>query len=98
MISPIEFHEAAFAELDAAFDWYFVRSARVAAAFLDEIERALSLISRSPQTWPFYHRDTRKFILKRFPFLVIYREKAAMIQIIAIAHGRRRPHYWKTRL
>jgi toxin ParE1/3/4 len=98
VIKPVEFHEAAFSELDAAFDWYFARSARVAAAFLDEIDRALDLISSSPQTWPLYHQNTRKFVLKRFPFLLVYREKASTIQVIAVAHGRRRPYYWKMRL
>jgi toxin ParE1/3/4 len=94
----VEFHEAAFAELDAAFDWYFVRSRRIAAAFLDEIDRALYLIATSPQTWPASHQDTRKFVLKRFPFLVLCREKAAIIQVVALVQGHRRPHYWKTRL
>jgi hypothetical protein len=80
------------------FDWYCVRNLRVAAAFLTEIERAVELIANSVQTWPLYYKNTRKFVLKRFPFLIVYREAATSIQIIAVAHGRRRPYYWKTRL
>jgi toxin ParE1/3/4 len=39
----------------------------------------------------------RKFTLHRFPFVIFYQEHAAKIQVLAVAHARRRPGYWKTR-
>jgi len=36
--------------------------------------------------------------LKRFPYLIVFREMDSEIQIIAVAHGRRRQGYWKRRL
>jgi hypothetical protein len=36
-------------------------------------------------------------VLPRFPFLIA-REAAAGVEIIAIAHDRRRPGYWRDRL
>jgi hypothetical protein len=30
----------------------------------------------------------------RFPFFVVFRETDIRIEIVAIAHGRRRPGYW----
>ena len=40
---------------------------------------------------------TRKFLLRRFPYGVVYRITKSAIQVIAVAHGRRRPGYWKSR-
>jgi hypothetical protein len=36
--------------------------------------------------------------LRRFPFTIIFREADAGVEIIAIAHGHRRPGYWRDRL
>lgn len=94
----IEFHEAASLELEAAFDWYLERSEPAAVRFAAEIDEALASIVQAPQRWPQNNFSTRKFVLRRFPFVLFYRELALSIQIIAIAHGHRRPGYWKNRL
>lgn len=94
----IEFHEAASLELEAAFDWYLERSEPAAARFAAEIDEALASIAQAPQRWPQSNLGTSKFVLRRFPFVVFYRELALSIQIVAIAHGHRRPGYWKNRL
>ena len=36
--------------------------------------------------------------MRRFPYLIVYRVTASAIQVVAVAHARRRPGYWKTRL
>ena len=93
----VEFHEEAAREFLAAIDWYFSRSEAVASRFVLQVTSAVRLIAESPQRWPSYSHDTRKFVLRRFPFLVIYRERADIIQVLAVAHAHRRPGYWKTR-
>lgn len=96
--SSIEFHEAAAADYDAAFDWYLQRSPDAANEFAAEVDRALVQIRRAPGRWAIGESKTRRFLLRRFPFLVIYREfPADTIQVLAIAHTSRRPGYWKTR-
>jgi hypothetical protein len=43
-------------------------------------------------------RNRRRFLLHRFPYLLIYREREdGVIQILAVAHTSRRPGYWKER-
>ena len=91
----IEFHKEAAAEYEAALDWYFERSHLAAQKFADEISQAIESIAQSPQRWPTYLPSTRRFFLRRFPFTVIYRELHSTIQILAVAHGHRRPGYWK---
>jgi plasmid stabilization system protein ParE len=77
--------------------WYRERSEIAAAAFVAELDRAVEQISNNPERWPRHGHDTRRFVLRRFPFSVIYRIASAEAEIIAVAHGRRRPNYWKGR-
>jgi plasmid stabilization system protein ParE len=94
-----EFHEDAAAEYDAAFEWYLERNPDAALEFDAEVDRGLEQIIQAPRRWAAGSYSTRRFLLKRFPFLLIYRErKSAGIQIVAVAHTSRKPEYWKSRL
>jgi len=98
VVKEIEFHQQAALEFEAATDWYQKRSPWAARQFVAEITRALDGILETPERWPRGLAETRRFVLKRFPFAIIYREHSSIIQVIAVAHGRRRPGYWKDRL
>ena len=93
----VGFHPEAADEAEAAIAWYRQRSTKAAAAFLREIENALEAIAENPERWPAFGPPTRKYLLRRFPFLIVYRELPEAIQVLAVAHGRRRPGYWKHR-
>ena len=94
---PVEFHPDAVAEARAAFEWYQERNESAAGLFLTELDLAIERITETPERWPLYLRGTRRFLLRRFPFAVVYRQVAETIQIVAVAHGRRKPGYWKER-
>jgi toxin ParE1/3/4 len=94
----VEIHPEALAEAEAAITWYGERSSRAPAAFMEEIEKAIRSIVDAPRRWPIYEQDCRRLPLFRFPYFIVYREKTDnLIQILAFAHGRRRPDYWHTR-
>jgi toxin ParE2 len=93
----IELLRGAHVDLRGAYDWYFERNPEAAASFIREIETALAAISKNPLMWPSYIRGTRRCVLRRFPFSVIYRLIESRIIIVAFAHGRRRPGYWLDR-
>ena len=94
----LEIHPRAVAEARRSRRWYARRSVDAASRFMAELDRAIDGITLAPQSWPSYLHGTRVFRLRRFPFLVIYRESLDVIQIIAVAHGRRKPGYWRRRL
>ena len=87
----VEFHEAASLELEAAFDWYRSRSESAAGRFVEEPDRAVARMAETPHRWSEGNHGTPKFVLQRFPFVVVYRELPSSIQVIAVAHGHRRP-------
>ena len=91
-------HPAAVEEAEAAARWYRERSPRAAARFVDEVNQAIDKILGTPHRWPRGSHGTRKAKLPCFPFAVIYHASDDTIQILAVAHGSRRPGYWKNRL
>ena len=93
----IEFHPEAVAEAQAARMWYDARSQTASRSFVAELDRAIAEIGESPNRWPQYVEGTRRFLFRRFPFMVVYRVRPDRIQILAVAHARRKPAYWKQR-
>jgi toxin ParE1/3/4 len=94
----LEIHPSALSDLKSSISWYLERSEPAAVEFASEVDRAVALVVESPARWPSGEHGIRKFVLNRFPFAVVYREKLTTIQILAIAHGHRNPEYWKGRL
>ena len=91
-------HPAAQKELNEAFEFYQGRGGKLLAkAFLNEIQRAAILLESNPTFGVIISETRRRFLLKRFPFLLIYRIDEAGIRILAIAHQRRQPGYWNKR-
>jgi toxin ParE1/3/4 len=97
MARPVDVHPEAVLEAQAAYRWYLDRNDAAAQAFLAELDRAVELISENPMRCPIHLHGTRQFLLRRFPFGVVYRESGETLQIVAVAHGRRKPGYWKDR-
>lgn len=94
----LEIHPAALEEFETAVAWYLERSEIAAARFVAEVDRAIDLVAESPSRWPSGEHATRKFVLRRFPFVIVYRQQETIVQVLAVAHGHRRPGYWKRRL
>lgn len=93
-------HEVIFtyqAELDysEAFEFYDVRSNEVATRFQQTIEEALRIIQRDPLVWAKCDRRHRRYGVRDFPYSIYYHLTTNSILIVAIAHAKRRPNYWK---
>ena len=83
----LELHEESGSEYDAAFDWYLERSPDAALKFDTEFDRALAEIAQAPQRWATGPYHTRRFLLRKVPFMLIYRQRTGgEIQVIAVAH------------
>ena len=87
----VEFHEDAALEYEAALDWYMERSILAASKFAVALNRAMDTIVDAPQLWPTGSNGTRRFLLQKFPFAIVYRELPAVIQVVAIAHPDENP-------
>jgi toxin ParE1/3/4 len=97
-VKAFRFHPLAWEELEAADDWYQSRSFDASLAFLSDLDTASEDILQVPQRWPKYLYGTRRVVLQRFPFSVVYLDDPDLVTIIAVAHAKRKPGYWKGRL
>lgn len=93
------FHPGAEAEHFEAIAFYESRQLGLGAAYLAEFEKTMVQVVHMPHRHRIERKpDIRSASLKRFPFNVIFRELAGMIQVLAVSHKRRRPGYWLNRL
>src|SRR5262245_53997826 len=93
----VEFHPLAADEAQAAERWYRERSETASARFLRELDRAIERIAERPEAGSPYVSSTRRVLLRRYPFIVVYRVRGGDVEIVAVAHARRRPGYWRAR-
>jgi toxin ParE1/3/4 len=97
MTRDVILHPEAETEILQALDWYVERSTLAARAFVYELNGVLLRVARTPKAWPRTLRDTRRVIFPHFPFYLVYRNYGDTIEVVAVAHQRRRPFYWKNR-
>jgi plasmid stabilization system protein ParE len=100
MMKPpiLEIHPEATKEARDARQWYEARNQVAAAEFVEEMKAGVQKILDSPARWSSVSPGIQKYRLHRFPYSLIYRQTPTTIRIIAVAHGHRRPGYWKSRV
>ncbi|MEP7012552.1 MAG: type II toxin-antitoxin system RelE/ParE family toxin [Acidobacteriota bacterium] len=89
---------AALSELqDAAAFYTATADVELGLAFVSEFERAARSLLENPQSGAIFRGTCRRFLLRRFPYSIIYQLSREELRIIAVAHQRRRPAYWAGR-
>jgi plasmid stabilization system protein ParE len=68
--------------------------AALGEAFIAEFERCALLLAEKPMQGAPFHLDTRRFLMRRFPYCLFYVVQGDELRVLAIAHQRRRPGYW----
>ena len=81
-------------DLFDAAGYYELEQAGLGKRFLDCVEDAISRIEENPGLYPFVDGDTRRCLTKRFPFGIMYYIANEAIEVVAIAHLKRKPGYW----
>jgi plasmid stabilization system protein ParE len=97
-MTGIRFLPPAEAEFLQAMAHYEEQAPGLGADFVAEIERVVALIVAHPQLGTPGPWDTRRILIRRFPFNVVYQPQPDFLLIVAVAHQRRRPGYWRARL
>jgi hypothetical protein len=96
-VTSCVFHPDADTELVEASLFYESRLAGLGKSFAAEVERTISLVAQFPDAGSLTDIGCRRVLVARFPYSIVYQQNATSIVIIAIAHQRRRPGYWKRR-
>ncbi|HVC48314.1 MAG TPA: type II toxin-antitoxin system RelE/ParE family toxin [Terracidiphilus sp.] len=97
-MKSVSVHPQAEADAEGAFDWYWTQSPLAALRFHSELMSKLRTVPHASSSSPPHVHGTRRILLHRFPYSIVFRELLHEIQIIAVAHAKRRPGYWAARL
>ena len=90
-----EFHPAAETEHLEAVAYYEFKQPGLGTSYLAAFESAMERVCAAPHRYPIERSpDIRRIRLKRFPYTVLFREVGGIVQVLAVAHHRRRPEYW----
>lgn len=88
-------------EAHASAVWYDEQMVGLGDDFLDELVSALQQIEDDPDRFPKLEiaksEQIRRCRLNRFPYLIIFEILEAEIVVLAVAHAKRRPNYWRKR-
>ncbi|MBC8353297.1 MAG: type II toxin-antitoxin system RelE/ParE family toxin [Planctomycetes bacterium] len=91
------FHPEATAELEASADWYAERSPTTARDFCVAVDVALASIEANPERFARIDVRHRACSVQKFPFQIVFRHDQHRVHVVAIAHAKRRPGYWRNR-
>ena len=91
----LRFLPAAREELDSAASYLHDRVAGLGNEFLDDAEKTGELVCQFSQIGRRLDSMHREIPLQRFAYKLIYRIRDGEVIIVAVAHKRRRPDYWR---
>ena len=98
---PVKLHREARAELQVSVDFYRQRAGEGwAARFKQCVGEGLKAIAADPERYPPApgFPGVQKLRLKQFPFSLLSICRTDSMWVVAIAHGSRKPGYWKQRI
>ena len=90
-------------EIRAAREWYRGQDLDSAGEFLRDLAHSVSILLAAPRAGrPLRRMRARTLPLRSFPYVIVYRLRRRVagieqLEILAVAHGSRRPGYWRER-
>ncbi len=85
---------AAQADIRKAALFYKRQTRHLGTEFTVEVEYALSRVAENPEIGSPMRRGARKLLVRRFPYLIIYRVHPDHVLVLAVGHQRRHPDFW----
>ncbi|MBI2908127.1 MAG: type II toxin-antitoxin system RelE/ParE family toxin [Chloroflexi bacterium] len=82
-------------DLKEAFRWYEGKRTGLGYDFLLQVDAGINFISRNREIHPAEYQETRRHLIRRFPYKITYLIKEDEIVILAVTHGKRRPESTK---
>ena len=89
---------AAARELEEAALNYEAASEGLGVDFMAEFDRAMELVIAMPHAWLPVDAEYRRYLLRRFPYALIYRLDGSLVIVTSVFHQHRRPDSWRIHL
>jgi toxin ParE1/3/4 len=86
------------ADLTEGFQWYQARREGLGYEFLDAVSWTFGRIASEPLRYSIVHREARRALLHRFPYVVLYVARGESVYVLAVLHHRRNPRLAQNRI
>ena len=96
-MAEVRFTAAARADLSDAITWYEDHAPEVVAPFRQALRDVVQRIAENPKQFLSSPHQTRRALLRRFPYFVIFREIGDTAYVVAVFHTSRDPRTWRQR-
>jgi toxin ParE1/3/4 len=90
-------HPDARREFNDAIDYYERESPGLGLIFTNEVDAGLMRIREYPEAASQVAKRVRRLVLAKFPFSLMYEKRDDCLVVLAVAHHRKRPYYWRGR-
>jgi plasmid stabilization system protein ParE len=84
-------------DIEDAYSWYERARPGLGDEFLAAVRSQLDLVTEHAEQSPEVHRHTRRALLRRFPYSLLYRVESNAILLVAVFHAKRDPKIWRAR-
>lgn len=96
-MEEVVLHPEARAELLDAAAYYEACRPGLGQEFLAAAEATSAFVHARPHTGQVVRTPYRRFLMKRFPYGIIYRRTEDATYVVAVMHLKRKPGYWFAR-
>lgn len=96
-MTPVIYRPEAAADIVEAAGWYERRQAGLGSEFLSEVKNTADRVSEQPLQCVEVYRETRRALVKRFPYGLFYRVLDRQVVVVACFHTSRNPRAWRNR-
>jgi toxin ParE1/3/4 len=94
-VKELKLRDHAEFDLEESANWYDEQQSGVGEEFLAEVRLAFQRILNNSETYPVVQENVRRFVMKRFPFLIYYVATKTEVTILRVIHSSREPDEWK---
>jgi plasmid stabilization system protein ParE len=99
MLYNYRLSEEAEMDVEMAYLWYEQKEKGLGDSFLKVLDLAKNAIISDPTTYSFrYKKKVRGFVLRRFPYLILYVINIDNVDVIAVFNTYQNPKKWKGRV
>ena len=99
---PVKVEPEADEELAAAVAWYDAQRSGLGAEFWAALREALDRVQSSPDAYALLDGvpadfPARAASVHKFPYKIVYFDLPEVVHVLAFAHSKRAPLYWRDR-
>jgi plasmid stabilization system protein ParE len=90
----IELSDEAEIDFDKSYEYYYKENPNIAKSFFNRINLSLENLKENPTIFPDVYKGLRKYVVKKFPFVIYYQIEGTVVKVVAIFHTSRNPKIW----